>query len=176
MSKGNVPPILLSFLLGASCASLVLSGVQALTWAQSSASTSPTTPAPFRVPAQARAMSWAVPSAPGLGPEIDGLVVEGKRAHQLDGLACNNCRFNTPTLTYGGGAYKLKNVTFGPGPIRVVLNGAALNTFNLFRLMGYLKRPTPGGPPAGFVKPRAETVELKVPLDVTTDSMARLVK
>jgi hypothetical protein len=143
----------------------VLSGVLPLASAQSPSS-APSTPAPLAAP--------AVPSVAGLGAEVDGLVVQGKRK-RLDGLACNNCRFNNSTLTYAGGEYQLKNVTFGKGPIKVVLHGAALNTVNVMRLMGNLKLPTPGGAPAGFVKPKMETVELTAPLNVTTDSMARLV-
>jgi len=67
----------------------------------------------------------------GNGSTLSGSV------QQLDSFDCNRCIINVPLLTYGGGAVNLANCKLPPKS-SIQLKGAALNTFNVLRSLGYL--------------------------------------
>jgi hypothetical protein len=69
--------------------------------------------------------------------------------YKLDGIICTDCTFSDVTFVYGGGAYLLRNVQMSK-PIRLRLEGAALNTANLLNSFGLLgchaNEPKPPAP------------------------------
>ena len=127
-----------SFIAGACCMFFIQSGIQPSTWAQ--------TPVP------AVGETYTIPTVPGLGPERFNDIYRNVNAVQLDGLNCYSCVIENSiaALRYGGGAYKLTDTQF-IGPIRIQLQGAALNTLGLLVEIGAFKRPK--GPPPAFNTP-----------------------
>src|SRR6266567_1420129 len=122
----------LSFALGA--LSMSLSGNQTSTSAQES-----TKRPPFNrvVP--------AIPVVPSFNPVVMDRLSLGGYIYSVDGILCRNCRFKDTTLLYAGGEYLLDNASVEL-PVRIELEGAALNTarfLNLFGLIGCHAKQTP---------------------------------
>jgi hypothetical protein len=139
-----------SFVVGACCMFLILSGKNTSTLAQERA---PLISAPD-----------AIPSVPmmeliHLGGTISGAV------QQIDGMDCTNCVLVGSTLRYGGGAFNFSNAKFS-GVTRVELSGAAANTalfLNIVQQLGLGKPPQPT-PPAQPNTPITRMADVKQPI------------
>jgi hypothetical protein len=156
-----------SFVAGMLSAFLILSGIQTSAWPQSpSATMSPTRP-----PMTGRGITTFFlspglePKVPGLGPIIGGEDVAPTVFQQLDGLNCSHCTFRTPLLTYGGGAVRLMDAHF-EGVATVQFKGPALNTLQLLKMLGALKKGRPNAPPPPLVPPPLREAHAELPNSV----------
>jgi hypothetical protein len=86
----------------------------------------------------------AVPVVKPLNPtlSVKNVGIRNSHSQQLDGLKCNQCRFEDATLTYGGGAFDLKNSSI-TGTTRLQLTGAAANTVALLDLLRGIQVDSP---------------------------------
>lgn len=76
----------------------------------------------------------------------------------LDGFTCDSCTLLNADLTYAGGVYSLRHARLS---IRsFTLKGAALNTFNMLRLLGII--PSPTIPPKKLNAPREQLAEIPI--------------
>ena len=116
MSKVTVA--LGSFIVGACCMFIALSGNHASIFAQG------------RIVGQGIPNVLSIPDAvPEVSSKllrVSGITIEGTE-QQIDGLDCEGCTFNSPVLTYGGGPFRLANAK-AVGTVRIELVGAAANT------------------------------------------------
>ena len=153
-----------SFIVGAICGSFALSLIHTSTRVQ--ASQAPT------LPASTLSMPAAIPVVPplqyfGHGDSVGGAV------QQLDGFSCEDCTITAGVLTYGGGAFSFPNAKL-PRNVRVILTGAALNTFTLLRATGAIPNPAsplPVVPPSGNAIQRAELQIKAQPSPITLVSL-----
>jgi len=117
----------------------------------------------------------------GVEPKVPPLMAKfvgggiGGALQPLDGLDCEGCVIKPDVLTYGGGAFRCVNCIVS-AKHGLTLKGAALNTFNLLRLLGVI--PSPPQPPLPRRSPeeRANMMieKLKTPASVTWVSLGGL--
>jgi hypothetical protein len=157
-----------SFGIGAISMFALLSGGQSLIWAQSpaSSSSSGSYASPETISIDAR-----VPRVPDIPVRFANLSFPSNQSEHLDGLSCTDCEFSGPLLIYGGGEYQLINATFAKGTIRVQLVGAAQNTFNLLRQLGFLRDPSFKGDMAVSKVPPTQTIELAKAITISLSSV-----
>ena len=152
MSKVTVA--LGSFIVGACCTFLMLSGNQTSTFAHASLLQS----------------AMGFPGEPVV-PPLSSLVVGSKfseAAQQLDGMRCQGCEFTNVALTYAGGSYSLEGCRFS-GTTRFVFKGAAANALAILPLMEALTRKAPPTIPLPN-KPILRNVTMEQPMSISFDS------
>jgi hypothetical protein len=138
-----------SFIVGAVFGSFALSLIQTSMLVQ--ASRVPQAPT---LPPSTISMPTAIPVVPplqyfGHGDSVGGVV------QQLDGFSCDGCTITAGVLTYGGGAFSFPDAKL-PRNVRVILVGAALNTFTLLRATGAIPNPAP---PLPVVPPSGNAIQ-----------------
>ncbi len=159
-----------SFILGAISMFLVLSGSQAVIWAQSPAASSSSSSESFASP-EMISIDARVPRVPDIPVRFANLSFPSNQSEHLDGLSCTDCQFSGPLLLYGGGEYQLINATFAKGTIRVQLVGAAQNTFNLLKQLGLLREPSFKGQLQMSKVPPTETIVLAKAITISLSSV-----
>jgi hypothetical protein len=142
MSKVTVA--LGSFIVGACCAFIISSLPHTSTRVQASQHVGVDIPG-------------AEPIVPPLNAHFIGGNIGGD-TQALDGLDCNGCTITAPLITYGGGAFTCGGCTIHTS--RVVLKGAALNTFNALAFFGVIPRPKAA--PNKPKPPMAEANEIQI--------------
>ena len=158
-----------SFILGAISMFVAVTGSQAVIWAQSpaaSSSSSESYASPEMISIDAR-----VPRVPDIPVRFANLSFPSNQSEHLDGLSCTDCEFSGPLLIYGGGEYQLINATFAKGTIRVQLVGAAQNTFNLLKQLGFLRQPSFKGGMQMSKVPPTETIALAKSITISLSSV-----
>jgi hypothetical protein len=103
-----------------------------------------------------------IPTVPGLGDTTFQEESFSSTGQQLDGLHCENCSFNNVTFVYGGGAYNLPQAR--PSDSRVVLIGAAANTFKLLVVLKVCSPQELSPSPSWLSEP-----DPKIPISMPTD-------
>ena len=112
-----------SFIVGAMCTLLIVSGHHTSTVAQSLAGQPGLWVAPE-----------AVPSVPPMRVPLNEREFTGGTV-QLDGMHCVKCLFNNVTFVYAGGEYRLIDAMVSGTPV-VILKGAAANTLGVLQFVG----------------------------------------
>ena len=142
----------------------LLNGHQTSTLAQA---VPPASAAPF----QPIGIGGAIPEVPPLRHNIVENFPFGNGRdevmQQLDGLECRNCSFNNVTLTYGGGEYDLRNISF-VGKWELRLTGAARNTMQLVSFLQSMKN-APRIMPVPPAKDMPIIIEASTTEKITTD-------
>lgn len=160
-----------SFVIGAISTFVVLTGSQALIWAQSPAASSSSSPLGSAVRPETISVDARVPRVPEIPVRFANLSFPANQSEQLDGLSCTGCAFSDPLLIYGGGEYQLINTTFARGTLRIQLVGAAQNTFNLLQQLGLLREPSFKGRVPKSKVPPTQTVELDKTITISLSSV-----
>lgn len=146
-----------SFIVGAICGSLALSGIHASTVVQ--LETTGTI-----------AVQGAIPVVPPLTIKMSQNFFRYPGEQSLDGINCDHCTFEVKVFSYAGGAYSLTNSTLKAEVNGIVLRGAALNTFNLLRAFGVI--PTP---PPPTKKQNPSTAPMEATIDIPSNQPVNLV-
>jgi len=111
------------------------------------------------------AVSGAVPVVPPLRHiVVGGHGTVANTEYPVDGLETSGLKFVNVTFKYGGGAYKLENVTVTP-PVNIRLSGAAANTFAFLTSFGLVGCPN-AQPPRPQINPN-EPILRKASLNET---------
>lgn len=108
----------------------------------------------------------AVPIVPPLRHiGVGGHGTVANTEYAVDGLETSGLKFVNVTFMYGGGAYKLANVTVTP-PVNIQLTGAAANTFAFLTSFGLIGCPSaqPKRPQIDPNKPILRTIDLSEPI------------
>ncbi|MGO9454395.1 MAG: hypothetical protein ACLQDV_25600 [Candidatus Binataceae bacterium] len=121
----KVIPLFGSFVTGAVCMFLLLTGIQTSTSAEAAGSI-------INAPNM-------IPVVPLLGRNWTTLTLRAGAIQQLDGFECRECKFEDATFTYGGGGFHLEEGDF-VGPRHLILTGAANNTARLLIALGFVRR------------------------------------
>jgi hypothetical protein len=89
----------------------------------------------------------AIPAVPPIRANVQGMHLV-RTGQALDGLSCDGCTFEDSRLTYSGGSFALKNMTF-IGSTSVAFSGAAANSLVLLKLLQSMPsgtKPSPAVP------------------------------
>jgi hypothetical protein len=159
-----------SFILGAISMFVVLTGSQAIIWAQSPAASSSSSSESYASP-EMISIDARVPRVPDIPVRFANLSFPANQSEHLDGLSCTDCEFSAPLLIYGGGEYQLINATFAKGNMRVQLTGAAQNTYNLLKQLGLLRQPSFKGGMQMSKVPPTETIALAKSITISLSSV-----